>query len=160
MYRNCSSRVEDCPLQSRDEKKTPRGTYDYFTDTNNTVTVVRWNDNNIVNVMVSNKVGDNPTQKATRFSRQARQHIHTDQPALINHYNNTMGGVDRMDKIIDKCRITIRSKNGGGPCLLFAWIWPFSRPGTCTGPLPHEKKTPLIFLLCDEQSSLSTCPGQ
>jgi DNA excision repair protein ERCC-6 len=105
-----ANRIEDCPLRPvKDMGKTPRGTYDYYTDTNNAFTVVRWNDNNVVNV-VSNKVGVNPTQKTRRFSRQARQHINIDQPALINHYNKTMGGIDRMDQNIAKYRIAIRSK--------------------------------------------------
>lgn len=110
-----SNRLEDCPLKSINElKKTPRGTYDYATDTTSGVVVVRWNDNNIVNV-VSNKVGLHPLQTAGRWSRSEKKKVQIAQPFIVKHYNKTMGGVDRMDQNISTYRVGIRSKK---------WWWP------------------------------------
>lgn len=110
-----SNRIGDCPLRPVKEiEKTPRGTFDYATDTNNGVLVVRWNDNNVVHA-VSNMVGVYPVQSAKRWSRADRRRVDIGQPFLIRHYNRTMGGVDRMDQNVSMYRTTIRSKK---------WWWP------------------------------------
>ncbi|XP_070201742.1 piggyBac transposable element-derived protein 2-like [Littorina saxatilis] len=81
------NRIEDCPVKSINEmKKTRRGTYDYATDVNSGLLVVRWNDNNIVNV-VSNKVGIHPVQTARPWSRSEKKKVDVPQPFLIRHYN-------------------------------------------------------------------------
>ena len=110
-----SNRVEDCPVRSvKEMQKTPRGTYDYAYDTRNGLIVVRWNDNNIVNV-VSNQHGVKPQQTASRWSRAEHTRIQVQQPFCIKHYNKTMGGVDRMDQNVELYRTGIRSKK---------WWWP------------------------------------
>ncbi|XP_053389577.1 piggyBac transposable element-derived protein 3-like [Mercenaria mercenaria] len=110
-----SNRVEDCPLRSvKEMAKTERGTYDKAYDANNGLIVIRWNDNNIVNV-VSNVYGVEPVQTASRWSRAERRRIRIKQPDAIRQYNQTMGGVDRMDQNVGKYRISIRSKK---------WWWP------------------------------------
>ena len=110
-----SNRVEDCPLKPvKEMSKTERGTYNKAYDANNGLVVVRWNDNNIVNV-VSNVHGVEPVQTASRWSRKEGRRIRIQQPNLIRMYNQTMGGVDRMDQNVGKYRISIRSKK---------WWWP------------------------------------
>ncbi|XP_070181172.1 piggyBac transposable element-derived protein 3-like [Littorina saxatilis] len=105
-----ANRLEDSPLRDvKDMQKTPRGTFDYATDTKSGLIVVRWNDNNIVNV-VSNKVGVHPLQVAKRWSRSESRQVQLPQPFLIRHYNQTMGGVDRTDQNVGKYRVAIRSK--------------------------------------------------
>lgn len=110
-----ANRVEDCPLRpSKEMEKTPRGTFDRAFDASSGLVIVRWNDNNIVNV-VSNQHGVAPLQTATRWSRAERRVVRVDQPFAISHYNKTMGGVDRMDQNVEKYRVAIRSKK---------WWWP------------------------------------
>ena len=110
-----SNRIEDCPLRaSKELEKSPRGTFDKAYDASSGLVVVRWNDNNIVNV-VSNKYGVAPIQTASRWSRAERRVIRIDQPFAITHYNKTMGGVDRMDQNVEMYRVGIRSKK---------WWWP------------------------------------
>ena len=94
--------------------KTERGSYEYAYDESNGLIVVRWNDNNIVNV-VSNCQGIEPLQHASRWSKQARTRVRLPQPFLIRHYSQTMGGVDRMDQNVEKYCVAIRSKK---------WWWP------------------------------------
>lgn len=110
-----ANRIEDCPVKNvKDMGKTQRGNYDKRYDAHKGLIVVRWNDNNIVNV-VSNCHGVEPLQQATRWSKQAKARVRLPQPYLIKHYNQTMGGVDRMDQNVEKYRISIRSKK---------WWWP------------------------------------
>lgn len=114
-----SNRVEDCPVMSvKDMQKTPRGTYDYAYDKGSGLIVVRWNDNNIVNV-VSNQYGVQPEQTASRWSRAERERIRVQQPFAIRHYNRTMGGVDRMDQNVELYRTGIRSKKWWWPVFLY-----------------------------------------
>ena len=55
-----ANRIEDCPVKDlKQMSKTERGSYDYAYDESNGLIVVRWNDNNIVNV-VSNCQGIEP----------------------------------------------------------------------------------------------------
>ncbi|XP_060595676.1 piggyBac transposable element-derived protein 3-like [Ruditapes philippinarum] len=63
----------------------------------------------------SNCHGVEPLQQATWWSKQAKARVRLPQPYLIKHYNQTMGGVDRMDQNVEKYRISIRSKK---------WWWP------------------------------------
>ena len=110
-----ANRLGDCPVcEVTEMKKTARGSYDHATDTTSGLTVVRWNDNNIVNV-VSNKVGVHPLQTAKRWSRTESKQVTIPQPFMIRYYSSTMGGVDRTDQNIVKYRTVIRCKK---------WWWP------------------------------------
>ena len=110
-----ANRLGDRPVREVTHmKKTARGSYDHATDTTSGLTVVRWNDNNIVNV-VSNKVGVHPLQTAKRWSRTESKQVTIPQPFMIRHYNSTMGGVDRTDQNIGKYKTVIRCKK---------WWWP------------------------------------
>ena len=110
-----SNHLQDCPVKDvPDMKKTARGTSDYATDIKSGLAVVRWNDNNIVNV-VSNKVGVKPLQTAKRWSRSESKQVTIPQPFMIRHYNQNMSGVDRTDQNVGKYRTGIRCKK---------WWWP------------------------------------
>ena len=110
-----ANRIENCPLNSvATVKKLPRGSFDYSYDSTVGLIVARWNDNNVVNV-VSSHVGISPVQKVKRWSKQQAKKLEIEQPFLINHYNKTMGGVDRMDQNVSQYRSHIRSKK---------WWWP------------------------------------
>ena len=110
-----SNRIEKCPIPSLD--KTERGAVEYRKDRISGVILIRWNDNNIVNV-VSSAVGVYPMNKASRWSKVQRKRISVDQPNAIATYNRGMGGVDLMDRNISSYRISIRSKK---------WWWPLFR---------------------------------
>ena len=112
-----ANRIE--PLQdAKALQKTTRGTYDNRTDTANKLVMVRWHDNSIV-TMVSNRYGVQPIVKAKRYSA-ADKNIDVPQPQLVHAYNTSMGSVDRMDQIISKYRIKVRSKKWWWA--LFAWL--------------------------------------
>ena len=82
-----SNRTANCPIMPVcDMKKKTRGTFDYATDMKSGITVVCWNDNNVVNA-ASNMVGVHPVQSARRWSRSERSQVNIGQPNMITHYN-------------------------------------------------------------------------
>ena len=68
------------------------------------------------------------------------------QPFIVKHYNQIMGGVDRMDHNVETYRISIRSRKWWWPLFAFVWMSVSSRHGTCT---QHQQLRPnhWIFLL-------------
>jgi hypothetical protein len=73
-----ANRVENAPIKDvKDMKKTPRGSYDQVTDTTTNVTLVRYNDNNIVTI-ASTESGVQPLGKVKRWCNNKR--VEVDQP--------------------------------------------------------------------------------
>ncbi|XP_069699424.1 piggyBac transposable element-derived protein 3-like isoform X2 [Periplaneta americana] len=104
------NRIATCPLKdSTVMKKTDRGTFDYKTDRERNIIVMKWNDNNIVTA-ASNAIGIYPLHQVTRFSQKEKKHIKIPQPHLIHECNKHMGGVDRSDQNISLYRVAIRGK--------------------------------------------------
>lgn len=121
------NRTSKCPLVSSKElAKKPRGEYDYRGDGN--VVCVRWNDNSVVTVM-SNWMQPKPLQNANRYSVKQKQKIIIKQPKLIGAYNQSMGGVDLLDRLLGSYRPKLRSKkwwwnlfaNGLNMAVVAAW---------------------------------------
>lgn len=87
---------KSCSILSPEVMKTkPRGFYDYCSDNDKKISIVKWNDNNIVS-MATNSDSVNPTKTVKRFSQAQKRKISVDQPALINNYNSHMGGIEHV----------------------------------------------------------------
>jgi len=115
-----ANRVEKAPLKPIDKlKKEQRGSFDYLTDLNSGIIVVRWNDNSVV-TLASNSTGVQPVVQARRWSSATKREVTIDQPQLVAKYNHGMGGTDRMDQNVSQYRIGIRCKKWWWP--LFAFI--------------------------------------
>lgn len=71
--------------------------------------LVQWNDNRIVST-ISTFVGQYPAEPVTRFQRKSKSYIEKNRPKSIGCYNESMGGVDRMDSLLGYYRIQLRSK--------------------------------------------------
>ncbi|GBP37588.1 PiggyBac transposable element-derived protein 3 [Eumeta japonica] len=103
-----ANRVENAPLKdTKETKKTKRGSYDHRTDVLSDITLVRYNDNNIVTV-ASTQCGVAFVGKVKRFCDKEKKDV--DQPRCIVNYNKYMGGVDRLDQNVGCYRISIRLK--------------------------------------------------
>ncbi|XP_033231548.1 piggyBac transposable element-derived protein 3-like, partial [Belonocnema kinseyi] len=110
-----ANREEHAPLKNpKVMKNCKRGEYHQVTDVNSKITLVRYNDNNVVTVG-STFCGVQPIGQCKRWSKAEKKRITIDQPRCIVQYNENMGGVDRMDQNIASYRIGIRSKK---------WYWP------------------------------------
>ena len=104
------NRTNKCPLSTDENlKKQDRGFYDYRMDSNSHIFAVVCKDNNNVK-MLSNRQGTLPAQKVKRCSRQNKKLVTLNQPKCIADYNSHMGGVDKMDRLINKQRIKIQAK--------------------------------------------------
>lgn len=73
------------------------------------LSVVQWKDNKTV-VLLSSFLGIEPKTTVERYDRQKKLRQNIDTPHVILHYNRHMGGVDLLDGIMLKCKMSMRSK--------------------------------------------------
>lgn len=73
------------------------------------VVLVKWVDNRSVHT-ASNFVGVQPTDRVNRWCKKEKKYQEIDRPRIIKKYNEAMGGVDLLDRLISLYRITIKSK--------------------------------------------------
>ena len=101
----------------KDMKKTNRGSFDYRCD--GKVFVCQWNDNSIVNI-ASNFCTHEPIQNAKRRVKKCSD-TSVPQPYLVKKYNEGMGGVDIMDRLLSSYRPMIRGKKWYFPLITNAF---------------------------------------
>ena len=95
-------------LSEKELKKKGRGSFDYVVEANSGVTVLRWFDNGLVQ-MVSNYVGNDLASQARRWSKKEGRFINIERPTMVVEYNCHMGGVDLCDMLLSLYRIRHRS---------------------------------------------------
>ena len=95
-------------LAEKELKKKGRGSFDYVVEANSGVTVIRWFDNGLVQLL-SNYIGNDLTAQARRWSKKEGRFINIDRPAMVTEYNSNMGGVDLCDMLMSMYRIRHRS---------------------------------------------------
>ena len=74
-----------------DMKRQGRGAMDSCVSKSGDITIVRWQDNNVVNV-ASTFVGMGNIDKVKRWSKKDKAYIDVDRPDIIKYYNNFMKG--------------------------------------------------------------------
>ncbi|KAL9981764.1 hypothetical protein ACROYT_G010511 [Oculina patagonica] len=95
-------------LAEKELKKNGRGSFDYVVEANSGVTVIRWFDNGLVQLL-SNYIGNDLAAQARRWSKKEGQFINIDRPAMVVEYNSNMGGVDLCDMLMSMYRVCHRS---------------------------------------------------
>lgn len=113
-----NNRIEKAPLDSL--KKQTRGSCDVVRDSEANITIIRWNDNNVVN-MATNVKDDTIVLRGgtcSRYIPTEKKRGAVSQPHLCKMYNKGMGGVDLFDAQRGLYRSTIRNKK---------WYWPHFR---------------------------------
>lgn len=119
-----SNRVpSDCGLtESKQFNKNSRGDFEETvgcTERGEQILVTRWKDNAVVTVASS--LGEScTTKKVSRWCKIEKKKISVPIPNVIDNYNRCMGGTDRMDQNINKCRIGIRGKKWWW--CMFTWL--------------------------------------
>ncbi|XP_056637682.1 piggyBac transposable element-derived protein 3-like [Diorhabda sublineata] len=104
------NRTNECPFKTDEEMKAEiRGTFDYRFDKNNDIFAVTSKDNNIVKLL-SNHQGLDPIHFVSRYSRTDKKTVAVPLTSCISNYNKYMGGVVKLDWLINKYRIKILSK--------------------------------------------------
>lgn len=89
-------------------KKKKRGTSSFATSAEG-VTVLRWKDNNLVNVC-SSFAGYAPTDSVQRWCSTAKSKVAVERPYAVKEYNKCMGGVDLMDSLTSLYKNDFRNK--------------------------------------------------
>ena len=80
-------------LSEKELKKKGRGSFDFVVEANSGVTVIRWFDNGLVQLL-SNYVGNDLAAQVRRWSRKEGRFINIDRPEIVVQYNSNVGGVD------------------------------------------------------------------
>ena len=105
-----TNRMGGAVLMSKSEmEKGGRRTMDTRLSKDKNTCIVRWQDNNMVNI-ASTFVGIGDKDKAKRWNKKGKKYIEVDGPEGIRYYNDYMGSVDLMDRLISYYAMTFRTK--------------------------------------------------
>ena len=105
-----ANRLQGCPLAlDQDLKKQGRGSFDYLTDVNTGLHVVKWFDNRCVHV-ASTFSGVKAEKEVQRWDGKQKNYVKIKCPDMVSCYNSSMGGVDLADMLISLYRTNIITK--------------------------------------------------
>ncbi|XP_053631028.2 piggyBac transposable element-derived protein 3-like [Cherax quadricarinatus] len=104
------NRIGKPPLMSvndMEKTKVKRSAMDYCSL--DSVLAVRWKDNKVVTIL-TNDIGINPVTKIRRYSKELKQKVEVDCPAVIKNYNAHMGGIDKNDMLVHLYKSPLKTK--------------------------------------------------
>lgn len=112
---------KSCPLKQKKKEtaKLGRGFMTSKSVKGSDIHVTKWVDNAVVSV-ASTVYGMNPVTKALRYSTVEQKKVEVPRPLVVAKYNQSMGGVDRMDENISLYRIGIHGKKWWS--CIFTWM--------------------------------------
>ncbi|KAI2668674.1 PiggyBac transposable element-derived protein 3 [Labeo rohita] len=90
-------------------KNAGRGTSSEVSAEDGKLCVVKWYDNKPV-LLMSVVHGTQPEDTCQRWDKKMKQYVTVSRPSIIREYNNKMGGVDLMDRMISYYRMSTRTK--------------------------------------------------
>lgn len=93
----------------KEMKNEPRGSYEEMISNEGKVVLTKWYDNKGV-VVASNFIAAGNVQNCKRWDKHRKQFIDVPRPEAIKLYNESMGGVDKLDFLISLYRIFIRAR--------------------------------------------------
>ncbi|XP_004780037.1 piggyBac transposable element-derived protein 1 isoform X1 [Mustela putorius furo] len=103
------NRTEKCPLMNAEHmRKMKKGYFDFRVEENEEIILCRWHGDGIIS-LCSNAVGIAPAREFRGSTNEEDVHQGA-QPALVKLYGECREGVAKMDQIISKYRVRIRSK--------------------------------------------------
>lgn len=110
-----------CPLKQKKKEtaKLGRGYMASKSIKGSDIHVTKWVDNSVVSV-ASTVYGMNPITKAQRYSAVEHKKVEVPRPLVVAKYNQSMGGVDRMDENVSLYRIGIHGKKWWS--CIFTWM--------------------------------------
>ena len=113
-----ANQMDNAPLRDMVKmNQEKRESSDVVTDVSLNITAVRCKDNKVVNA-ISTFTGKQPIQQAKHYYHREKRRVNIEQPNIMNQYNMSMGGVDRMDQNISAYMINILTKK---------WWWSLFR---------------------------------
>ncbi|XP_039723144.1 piggyBac transposable element-derived protein 1 isoform X2 [Pteropus medius] len=103
------NRTEKCPLMNAEHmKKMKKGYFDFRVEENDEIILCRWRGDGIIS-LCSNAVGIEPVSEIS-CSADDEEIFLISQPSIVKLYDECREGVAKMDEIISKYRVRIRSK--------------------------------------------------
>ncbi|KAJ2938067.1 hypothetical protein O0L34_g19390 [Tuta absoluta] len=100
---NCSFKTD------RELRAEGRGSFSQKVLSNGQIAAVKWFDNKPV-IMASSIHGVNPTDDCRRWDKKQKRYIQVKRPSIVKEYNEKMGGVDYLDRMISYYRISARTR--------------------------------------------------
>lgn len=91
------------------KKKQGRGVYQELVREDSKVGFVKWYDNRPVN-MLTTKPMATPVENVRRYDKSQKKYILVPRPNVVGCYNNSMGGVDLIDRLIAYYRMSMRTR--------------------------------------------------
>lgn len=89
--------------------KIGRGTSEQIVRQDGKIVVVQWYDLKAV-LLASTSLGTQPTDECRRWSKKDSKYVQVQRPYIVARYNDCMGGIDLIDRMISYYRIQARSK--------------------------------------------------
>ncbi|KAH0818558.1 hypothetical protein GEV33_004233 [Tenebrio molitor] len=89
-------------------KKSGRGSYDMLVTENNKIALVKWYDSKPVHIG-SSEFGTQPVGLCNRWSKVDNKYLEIQRPSVVKSYNENMGGVDLLDRVISNYRMNSRT---------------------------------------------------
>ncbi|XP_075388696.1 piggyBac transposable element-derived protein 1 isoform X1 [Tenrec ecaudatus] len=103
------NRTEQCPLMSTGHMKRMRkGYFDFQVEEDDEIILCRWHGDGIVS-LCSSATGIEPVNEINYFAG-GEESLQIHQPSIMNLYDECREGVAKMDQVISKYRVRIRSK--------------------------------------------------
>ncbi|XP_077019040.1 piggyBac transposable element-derived protein 1 [Tamandua tetradactyla] len=103
-------RTEKCPLMPTEHMRNmKKGHFDFQVEENDEIILCRWHGDSIVS-LCSNAVGIEPINEINICFADGEELLPVSQPSIVKLYDDCRGGVAKMDQIISKYRVRIRSK--------------------------------------------------
>ncbi|XP_048204191.1 piggyBac transposable element-derived protein 1 isoform X2 [Perognathus longimembris pacificus] len=103
------NRTEKCPLMNADNmKKMKKGYFDFQVEESDEIILCRWHGDSIIS-LCSNAVGIEPVSEISCFA-DGKELPQVSQPSIVKLYEECRKGVGKMDQIISKYRVRLRSK--------------------------------------------------
>ena len=97
-----------------DMKRQGRGAMDSFVSKSGNITIARWQDNNVFTFVGMGNIG-----KVKRWRKKNKAYIDADRPEIIKYYNDFMGRVDLMGRLISYYSMTFRTKRWPTKVILY-----------------------------------------
>ncbi|XP_005399025.1 PREDICTED: piggyBac transposable element-derived protein 1 isoform X2 [Chinchilla lanigera] len=148
------NRTGKCPLMNAEHmKKMKRGYFDFRVEENDEIILCRWHGDGIIS-LCSNAVGIDPVSETSGFADHDKI-IQPSQPAIVKLYEECRKGVSKMDQIISKYRVKLRSKKWYSILVSYmidiamsnAWhLHRISNPGTSLDLLDFRKRVAYFYL--------------
>ncbi|XP_015362645.1 piggyBac transposable element-derived protein 1 isoform X4 [Marmota marmota marmota] len=103
------NRTEKCPLMNVEHmKKMKRGYFDFRVEENDEIILCRWHGDGIIS-LCSNAIGIEPVSEIS-CSTDGEEIPQVNQPCIVKLYEECRKGVAKMDQIVSKYRVRLRSK--------------------------------------------------